>query len=80
MSHWARVDIERTGNLGRNPPGLSHNCPDVDDHIPDWQNWAKEFGDADRTVQLSFTRSTIIPHVDTLVMHGHRYGREISET
>ncbi|KAI0779414.1 heterokaryon incompatibility protein-domain-containing protein [Fomes fomentarius] len=81
LSHWARVDIEHMGNLGRNPPGLSHNC--ADDHIADWQNWAKEFGDADRTVRLSFTRSTIIPRMDTLVMHveldGHRY-REISET
>ena len=40
-----------------------------------WQDWAKVFGDAERTVRLSFTRWPVIPGANTLAMHVELEGR-----
>ncbi|KAI0800368.1 hypothetical protein C8Q74DRAFT_408358 [Fomes fomentarius] len=79
MPHWAMVIIRHYMPTGRWVPESSspptHDCSR--DHISDWPNMTKEFGDAERTIRLSFTHSSLVPA--TLIMHteldGHAYQR-----
>ncbi|KAI0800361.1 hypothetical protein C8Q74DRAFT_407819 [Fomes fomentarius] len=65
-SHWPL-------GPGAIPP--THDCSQ--DHISDWPNMTREFGDAERTIRLSFTRCSLAP--TTLIIHteldGHAYQR-----
>ena len=54
----------------------NHDC--TTDHVEDWPNWEKAFGDSDRTVRLSFRRCSLAPEV-TLVMHLELEGRVYKE-
>ena len=61
-AHWAKVQ------LGYNYPWAaeSHDCGEH--HVKTWPRWTRDFGDADRTVRLSFSSCKLTP-VHTLVVH-----------
>ena len=69
LPHWAKA-MPRTSNVWEYDTASlwAHDCREH--HIDAWPRWTKDFGDAERTVRLSFSRSTVIPqHKDTLVVH-----------
>ncbi|PIL33598.1 hypothetical protein GSI_04221 [Ganoderma sinense ZZ0214-1] len=65
-THWARalVSFKDTGSYYH--ADYQHRCSVH--HITAWPDWAKSFGDARRTVRLSFSRYTLAPE-HTLVVH-----------
>ncbi|KAM5543037.1 hypothetical protein V8D89_003421 [Ganoderma adspersum] len=78
-SHWAmarpqhlddwseRLSLDRY-NMAHEP----HNC--LQHHIDAWPRWTKDFGDAERTVRLSFSRCELAPD-HTRVVHVELEGR-----
>ncbi|PIL33600.1 hypothetical protein GSI_04223 [Ganoderma sinense ZZ0214-1] len=69
-AHWAKVSSGYQYLWAAD----SHDC--CEHHIKAWPSWTKEFGDADRTVRLSFSSCKLTPGL-TLVVHveleGHVY-------
>ncbi|KAI0706356.1 heterokaryon incompatibility protein-domain-containing protein [Earliella scabrosa] len=76
--HWAKVLLFHAENW-YNAPDFEHVC--ADDHVGNWPNWAKTFGDADRTIRVSFSPSNgrLLTNVTTLVMHVELEGRAYTE-
>ena len=73
-SNWAKAMVDyatRPPGSGWDPPA-SHDC-DVH-HIKDWRGWTKDFGDAERTIRLSFSPCKLDPE-RTLVVHVELEGR-----
>ncbi|PIL33593.1 hypothetical protein GSI_04216 [Ganoderma sinense ZZ0214-1] len=68
-AHWARAIIPQC-SAPLAPE--SHDCREH--HIHAWPGRAKDFGDAERTVRLSFSRCTLTP-AHTLVVHIELEGR-----
>ncbi|KAI1791141.1 HET-domain-containing protein [Ganoderma leucocontextum] len=68
---WANVLLFSQNNWGA---GLhySHDCHEH--HVEAWLSWTKDFGDAERTVRLSFSRCRLTPE-HTLVVHLELEGR-----
>ena len=65
--HWAAATPRKPGVRGYDLASLwTHDCRR--DHIEDWDGWTRVFGDAERTIRLSFSRSTVLPE-RTLVVH-----------
>ncbi|PIL33595.1 hypothetical protein GSI_04218 [Ganoderma sinense ZZ0214-1] len=64
-NHWAKALVfsEETWDDGAD---YSHDCSEH--HITAWPDSTKDFGDAARTVKLSFSRCTLTPE-HTLVVH-----------
>ncbi|KAI0740646.1 heterokaryon incompatibility protein-domain-containing protein [Earliella scabrosa] len=75
ISHWAKV-VPREHKTWFKPPDTSHHCNQH--HVDDWPNGTKAFGDADRTVILSFRPCKLNPK-NTLVMHVELEGRVYTE-
>ena len=67
-THWAKVYIhhQKDDELSEPPDEDVHDC--ATDHIDDWPDWTREFGDAERTVRLSFSRCVHRPQA-TRVVH-----------
>ncbi|PIL33594.1 hypothetical protein GSI_04217 [Ganoderma sinense ZZ0214-1] len=67
-SHWAKamVDYATRPPGSRWDPPTSHDC--LGHHVKDWHGWTKDFGDAARTVRLSFSPCKLDPE-RTLVVH-----------
>ena len=65
VKHWAKVLSYHAANWIEEG-SFSHDC--VDHHIAAWPDWTRDFGDADRTVRLSFSRCSLTPE-HTLVIH-----------
>ena len=70
-SHWAKVLVRWEENWDV-AWDWSHHCHEH--HIMAWSNWAKDFGDGERTVRLSFSRCKLTPE-HTLVVHVELEGR-----
>ncbi|KAI1791126.1 HET-domain-containing protein [Ganoderma leucocontextum] len=72
-SQWAKAMPQYSGNWGQKTD-FSHDC--LEHHVDAWQGWTKDFGDAERTVRLSFSRCRLTPE-HTLAIHveleGHVY-------
>ncbi|KAM5543070.1 hypothetical protein V8D89_003454 [Ganoderma adspersum] len=67
-SHWAKATVDyatRPPGSGWDPPA-SHDC--LVHHVKDWPGRTKDFGDAERTVRLSFLPFKLDPE-RTLVIH-----------
>ena len=65
QKHWAKAMVYCADNWDEELD-FSHDC--CEHHIKTWPNWAKDFGVAERTVQLSFSRCKLTPE-HTLVLH-----------
>ncbi|KAI0740640.1 heterokaryon incompatibility protein-domain-containing protein [Earliella scabrosa] len=74
-SRWANVVIHDDENWLAALDD-SHDCNQH--HVDDWPNGTKAFGDADRTVILSFRPCKLNPK-NTLVMHAELEGRVYTE-
>ncbi|PIL33560.1 hypothetical protein GSI_04183 [Ganoderma sinense ZZ0214-1] len=79
-SHWARVGARWRGHYGESADGSdldlgSHKCQEH--HIDAWPGWTRDFGDAERTIRLSFSRCKLSPE-HTLVVHMEFAGRVYS--
>lgn len=72
-AHWAKAMPQYLVNWGEKTD-FEHDC--AEHHVDAWPEWTKDFGDADRTVRLSFSRCKLTPG-HTLVVHveleGHVY-------
>ena len=69
--HWAKAMPQCLDNLSQRTD-YSHNC--LRDHVDAWPGWTKDFGDAERTIRLSFSRCKLVPE-HTLVVHVELAGR-----
>ncbi|TBU24884.1 HET-domain-containing protein [Dichomitus squalens] len=75
--HWSKVTISHESNYMRHTTvSQSHTCSEH--HIDSWPAWSKDFGDADRTVRLSFTPCKRSPET-TRVVHIELFGRVYAE-
>ena len=75
--HWSRVTVQYYGNHteGIDDPE-AHSC--YEHHISSWPSYTKDFGDADRTVRISFTPCKRAP-TRTLVVHLQLFGHVYEE-
>ncbi len=64
-AHWAKVMLQHPGTWGQRTD-FAHDC--LEHHVDVWPGWTKDFGDAERTVRLSFSRCRLTPE-HTLVVH-----------
>ncbi|KAI0704765.1 heterokaryon incompatibility protein-domain-containing protein, partial [Earliella scabrosa] len=78
-AHWVTVHVRhrrRRMDDGTEEPtridATEHDC--TQDHVEDWPKWTKDFGEDQRTVRLSFHRSSVAP-TTTFVMHIELQGR-----
>ncbi|KAI0740644.1 heterokaryon incompatibility protein-domain-containing protein [Earliella scabrosa] len=76
IPHWAKVVTRNQENWTFPMDALRHQCNQH--HVEDWPNGTKTFGDADRTVILSFRSCKLNPNT-TLVMHVELEGRVYTE-
>ena len=63
--HWAWAEQFYSATWGQPLTDYVHNC--ATDHIADWTNRTREFGDAERTIRLVFAPCTHAPE-RTLVL------------
>ena len=72
--HWAKAAVVWRSYLDLTDWGYSHDCSKH--HVMAWPNGAKDFGDTERIVRVSFSRCKLTPE-HTLVVHieleGHAY-------
>ena len=73
LEHWAKAMPQSLANWGQKTD-FGHDCGEH--HVAKWPGWTKDFGDAERTVRLSFSRCRLTPKY-TFVVHveleGHKY-------
>ena len=77
--HWAWASQNNSATWGKLSQKYVHDC--ATDHIRDWPNSTREFGDAERTIRLVFNPSTHAPEwtlVLSLGLSGRVY-KEIQE-
>ena len=65
LSRWAQVHIKHRGDWSKKAK-RTHKC--AVDHIEVWPEFAKTFGDSERTIRLSFMPCQDAPE-DTFVLH-----------
>ncbi|PIL33632.1 hypothetical protein GSI_04255 [Ganoderma sinense ZZ0214-1] len=63
--HWAKAMAQFVATWGQKTD-FEHDCGAH--HVAAWPGWTKDFGDAERTVRLSFARCRLTPE-HTLVVH-----------
>ncbi|KAH9935168.1 HET-domain-containing protein [Epithele typhae] len=68
--HWALAAGTEAGTWGRRNRNRPHDC--ATEHVDDWQEGRRSFGDAERTVLLSFKRDAYNAH--TRVLHIELHG------
>ena len=69
--HWAGVEIDNAPALARDRPRGEEGAPwhDCDaDHIEEWPDWAREVGNAERTVRIAFARCPHNPRAHRRVL------------
>ena len=74
--HWAWADQHHSATWGNPWPNYAHDC--AMDHIEDWPNSTREFGDAERAIRLVFMPCKHAPG-STLVLGLELVGRRYEE-
>ena len=67
FAHYAWAEPSRT-ETWNDEDWVRHKCREDEDRVADWEGMAKDFGDSERTIRLSFAPCSFSP-VTTLVLH-----------